>query len=96
MKKNDNIVVRQVPPAVFLVDITRGYNTKEESLLEIDDIGLAIWNCIERGDSRQQVIDKFLALLTDEKTQDFIEMVSEDIDTFLDILIQGGCIEEEE
>ncbi len=94
MKKNDNIVVRQVPPAVFLVDITKGYNNNKESLLEIDDMGLAIWNCIEYGNSRQQVIDKFLSLLSDEKTQDFIEMVSDDVNTFIDILIQGDCIEE--
>lgn len=95
MKKNDNIVVRQVPPAVFLVDITKGYNNNKESLLEIDDMGLAIWNCIEYGNSRQQVIDKFLSLLSDEKTQDFIEMVSDDVNTFIDILIQGDCIEED-
>ena len=95
MKKNENIVTRTVPPVVFLVDITKGYNNKEESLLEIDEIGLAIWNCINTGDSRQQVIDKFLSLLTDEKTQEFVEMVSGDVNAFIDILVQGGCIEEE-
>ena len=95
MNKNGNIVTRRVPPAVFLVDITKGYNSREESLLETDDVGLAIWECIEPGSSRQQVIDRFLSRLADEKTPEFIAMVTEDVNAFLDILAQGGCIGED-
>lgn len=96
MKKNSNIVTRCVPPVTFLVDITKGYNSKKENLLEIDEVGLAIWNCIMDGGSRQEVINKFLLLLNDEKTPEFISMVSDDVNSFIDILVQSGCIEEDE
>lgn len=96
MRKNSNIVTRVVPPVVFLVDITKSYNSKKESLLEIDDIGYAIWDCIEDGITRRDVIDKFLHLLNDEKTPEFVSMVSADVNSFLDVLVQSGCVEEEE
>lgn len=95
MKKNPNIVARKVPPVVFLVDITKCYNNKTQSLLEIDDIGFAIWECIESGMNRADIAERFLNLLTDEKTDDFIAMVKADVNAFLDILIQGGCLEED-
>ena len=96
MKKNPNIVTRSVPPVVFLVDITKCYNNKTESLLEIDDVGFAIWNCIESGMTRTEVLNRFLNLLTDEKTDEFVSMVTNDVNAFLDILVQAGCIEEDE
>ncbi len=94
MNRNPNIVIRKVPPAVFLVDITKCYNNKNESLLEIDDMGLAIWNCIGEASTRDDIIKLFLDILTDEKTNDFVEMVAEDVNAFLDILVMNGCVEE--
>ena len=95
MRKNPNIVVRTVPPAVFRVVKTKCYNSSDESMLEIDEIGHAIWNCMVGSRSRKEIISDFLKLLTDEKTPEFIETVTADVNAFLDILVDHNCAEEE-
>ena len=95
MKRNPNIVLRKVSPANFLVDITKSYNSSEESLLEIDDMGVAIWNCIEPGMSRQEIVASFLSLLADEKDEEFVSMVTGDVNEFLDLLVSYHCVLED-
>lgn len=96
MYKNENIVIRKVEPATFLVDITKCYNSTEETLTEINEIGCAIWNCINGNVTRQQILEAFLELLLDEKTDEFIEMVSNDVNSFVNLLLQQGCLIEKE
>ncbi len=96
MRRNPNIVVRAVDPANFLVDITKCYNSSEETLLEVDEMGLAVWNCIEDGMQRKDIVSAFLSLLIDEKTDEFVTMVTQDVNAFLDLLHQHKCIWEEE
>jgi len=95
MRRNPNIVVRKVDPANFLVDITKCYNSSEETLLEVDEMGLAVWNCIEDGMQRKDIVSAFLTLLVDEKTDEFVTMVTQDVNSFLDLLQQHQCILEE-
>ena len=95
MHRNPNIVVRTVKPANFLVDITRCYNNSDETLVEVDDMGLAVWRCIEGEMDRGGIVRAFLALLTDEKTEDFVAMVSRDVNEFLDLLVRQGCLVED-
>lgn len=95
MRQNPNIVVRKVDPANFLVDITKCYNSSEETLLEVDEMGLAVWNCIEDGLQREDIIRTFLSLLVDEKTNEFVAMVTQDVNAYLDLLLQHQCILEE-
>lgn len=95
MQRNPNIVLRKVNPANFLVDITKSYNSSEESLLEIDEMGVAIWNCIKPKMSRSDIVSSFLSLLTDEKDEDFVSMVSRDVNEFLDLLASYHCILED-
>lgn len=95
MRRNPNIILRKVEPAHFLVDITKSYNSTEESLLEIDEMGVAIWNCIESNMSRADIISSFLALLVDEKDDDFVSMVSKDVNEFIDFLVSYQCVLED-
>lgn len=96
MKKNPNIVIRKVKPASFLVDITKCYNNRNETLLEIDEIGCAIWNLIHEGSSNETVLHDFLELLSDEKTEEFVCMVRQDVNAFINILMINHCIIEED
>lgn len=92
MKKNPNIVIRKVTPASFLVDITKCYNNRNETLLEIDEMGCMIWNSIHEGSSNETVLHDFLELLSDEKTEEFVCMVRQDVNDFINILILNHCI----
>ena len=96
MRQNPNIVVRKVEPANFLVDITKCYNSREETLVEVDEMGLAVWNCIEDGMQREDIVTAFLSLLVDEKTDEFITMVTQDVNAFLNLLLLHQCILEDE
>lgn len=96
MRRNPNIVMRRVPPATFLVDITKCYNNKKDSLLEIDEIGAALWGLIDDEVTREIVCARFLDLLTDEKSEEFIEMVTNDINEFLDTMVANGTVYEGE
>ena len=95
MYRNPDIVMREVKPAHFLVDITKSYNSKEETMLEIDEMGVAIWNCIEPGMSRADIVSAFLALLTNEKDESFVAMVTKDVNEFLDLLASYHCVLED-
>ncbi len=95
VKRNPDVVLRKVNPANFLVDMTKSYNSSEETILEIDDMGVAIWNCIEPGMNRTEIISSFLSLLADEKDEDFVSMVSDDVNEFLDLLASYQCIMED-
>lgn len=96
MHRNPNIVVRKVEPANFLVDITKCYNSSEETLLEVDEMGLAVWSCIEGEMQRNAIISAFLDLLVDEKTDAFVSMVSQDVNEFLNLLLTHQCVLEED
>lgn len=92
MKKNPNIVLRTVKPATFLVDITKCYNRSEEALLEINEMGVAIWSCIKGDITREDIISAFLSMLSDEKEENFVAMVTNDVNNFLDLLIKHNCV----
>lgn len=96
MHKNPDIAIRKVPPATFLVDITKCYNNKKESLLEIDEMGCILWDLIKEGISREQLCLQFLNMLTDEKTAEFVRMVTNDVHEFLDIMEANGMVFEED
>lgn len=91
--KNPNIVVRKVEPSYFMVDITKCYNNDVEKMFITDDIGNNIWNVIEDGDSFDDIYIKFLDLITDEKTDELLEMIKNDLHEYLLLLIKNDCLE---
>lgn len=94
LRKNPNIVLRIVPPAAFLVDITRSYNNQDDTLVEINEMGRFIWKSIDGCMPDGTIISKLLDELQDEKTEEFVSMVSADVRQFLSMLVTHGCLEE--
>lgn len=93
-KKNENIVLRKIEPSYFLVDITKCYNNTEQKMFITDEVGAEIWNTIEDGDVFEAVYEKFLAKLTDEKTDELKECVRADLQEYIQKLLDQECIYE--
>ncbi len=93
-KKNSNIVLRKIYPSYFLVDITKCYNNTKQKMFITDEVGAEIWNTINCGDSFEQVFDKFLEKITDEKTADFKDCVKTDLQEFIQRLSEQEYIYE--
>lgn len=92
--KNENIIVRKVLPSYFLVDITKCYNNTEEKMFITDEIGYEIWNTIQNGDTYESIYNKFLNKLTDEKTDDLKKCVNDDLQEFMNRLLEQDCLYE--
>lgn len=91
-KKNENIIVRKVLPSFFFVDISKCYNNDNEKMFITDEIGKTIWEIIETGDDFNRVYLKFIEMLTDEKTEEFLSNVKNDLAEYIDLLVMHGCL----
>lgn len=92
--KNDNIVERVVPPSYFLVDITKCYNNEYEKMFITDEVGFEMWKSISNGDSFEDILANFLEKISDEKNNELIECIKNDLKEYLDLLQSQGCIYE--
>ena len=90
--KNKDIVIRHIEPAYFMVDIKKCYNNTTEKMFSTDEVGVAIWNVIQDGDSIDLVVNKFLELLKDEKTDELIRRVKLDTIEYIEKLKSEGII----
>lgn len=93
-KKNENIVLRVIPPSCFLVDITKCYNNEMEKMFVTDEIGAEIWKTINDGDTFENVLKNFLDKLKDEKTDVLISRVKTDLAEYMELLINQDCLYE--
>ena len=94
MTRNPDVILRHIPPSFFMIDSTKSYNNKVEHVMEVNEFGAFIWNAIEPGDTADTLLTRVLAAITDEKTDDLIQNIREDLDAFLEILLQSGNIVE--
>lgn len=90
--KNPNIVLRKIVPSYFMVDITKCYNNNYEKMFITDEMGAEIWNTISDGDDFEKIYSKFVNKLTDEKTEELLTMVREDLNEYLRLLIEHNCL----
>ena len=92
--KREDIVLRQVGEFFFLVDPKISYNDNAEDILQTNEIGACIWNCIEPGDSVYEISQKVLSFINDEKTEELVSIVTADTDEFLSTLVKQGLVME--
>lgn len=93
-KKNPNVVLREIDPSYFLIDITKCYNNTEEKMFITDEMGAEIWADITDGGSFETVFTAFLEKLTDEKTDDFKMRVRTDLKEYIQHLKEQGYLYE--
>lgn len=91
-KKNKNVVERAILPSYFLVDITKCYNNEHEKMFITDEMGIEIWRSISDGDLFENVLEKFLNKLTDDKNEKLIETVTNDLNEYLQLLMRQGYV----
>ena len=88
MKLNENFVLRKV--ANFWVVLPIGKQTVDFSgMLKLNDSGAMLWHILENHGDR----DSMVVALTAEYDVS-IQRAQADVDSFLDKLIQAGCIEQ--
>ena len=93
-KKNKNIVIRHIEPSYFFVDITKCYNNSQEKMFVTDEIGATIWEVCQDGDDFEIVLNNFLDKLSDDKTDEFVDMVGKDVKEYITRLVMEGFLEE--
>ena len=61
--RNTNYVLREVHDSFFLIDITDNYFNGKCKMLELNEIGAFIWNCIEKPSDAASVTDRLLSVI---------------------------------
>lgn len=88
MKLNESFVLRQV--AGTWVVLPLGEESVDfNGMLTFNDSGAMLWKVLEQGGGRDELVAALIAEYRVEK-----DVASADVDEFLDVLAQVGCIEE--
>ena len=94
--KSKGITLRKTGEFYFLIDPKLSYNSDEEDIFQTDEIGACIWNSINDNVDLKTITQKVLSYINDEKTEDLIKTVTNDIEEYLQILSYNGLVEVKE
>lgn len=86
IKKNKEIVLRKVGQFYFLIDPRVSYNSDDEDIFQTDEIGAAMWNCIDEETDFTTVYESFIKLLNDELTPELRRQIDSDLRDYLNQL----------
>lgn len=90
LKKNENIVLRNIHGSCFLIDISDKYQGDKCSMYEINETGEFIWNSISDGKEISNVADELAAAIIDEVDY---ELVLSDVTEYIRDLCGKGFVE---
>ena len=85
--KNENIILRSVPPFYFFVDITESYASA--SLYETNEVGAFIWNNMEKVNGMEQLVKLLMSEISSGSQISYIELESDIQNFFLQLLKKG-------
>jgi len=90
IKKNADIVCRNIHGSIFLINITENYNNDLCTIYEINDIGEFIWHQLETQRSISDVVDTLI-----ENINNYVEYrdIYEDAKEFIDTLVSLNFVE---
>lgn len=87
MKIRDGFILRDVGGKTFVVAV--GELSKEfHGMITLNDTGKFIWQCIENGDSKEEIVDKMCAEYDAER-----EIIDNDVEKFIKKLEKDNIIE---
>lgn len=90
IKKNDNIVARQIHGTFFLIDISDNYSNNKCALYEINETGMFIWNNI----NGLHKLDDIATLLKNAILDDVdYRVISDDVADFINALVIKHFVE---
>lgn len=87
MKQNPNFIVSDLAATHILVPIGQSA-VNFNAVISLNDMGQAIWNMLEKETTEEELLRKILAEYNVSEQQ-----AKADIDKFLAILNEHGCIE---
>lgn len=88
MNKNENIILRNIHDAYFLVDITDNFQDDKCTLYEINEIGKVIWDNINNNG-----IDEITSIIYDLIVDDIdYSVIHDDVSNFIDLLIKNNFV----
>ncbi len=82
-QRNDRVVLRKCGEFNFLIDPYLTYNSDDEDILQINDIGTLIWESVKIPKEYNEIIREILESITDDKTMELVNMIKEDVLSFL-------------
>ncbi len=88
MKIRDGFILRDVGGKTFVV-ATGALSTEFSGMITLNETGKFIWNCINEGMDAEQIVQKIVTSFEDAD----IDVVTNDVTTFINKLIEGKIIE---
>ncbi len=89
--RNQNVVLRCIHNSFFLIDITENYLEKKFDLYEINEIGVFLWNRMEKEVTVEKLKTELIKEIDSEVSEEDIE---KDIISFLETLRRRNFINE--
>lgn len=89
MKLNPEYVLRKVA-GEYVVVPTGKSSQKINGLITLNDSAVFIWECVVKGMNRQEILEKTMEEFEGDK-----EAVEQDVNGFLDMLVEEGFATEE-
>ena len=89
--RNQNVVLRCINNSFFLIDITENYLEKKFDLYEINEIGVFLWNRMEKEVTVEKLKTELIKEIDSEVSEEDIE---KDIISFLETLRRRNFINE--
>ena len=87
MKVKENFVLRQIAGAWVVLPL--GAATLDlNGMLKLNESGVLLWRCLEQNGGREELIQALL-----DTYQVSREQAAQDVDAFLEKLIQAGCLD---
>ena len=88
MKLRDDFVLRQVAATWVVLPLSRE-TVDFNGMIRLNDTGALLWQRLEQGSDREGLIRELTSCYAVSETQ-----AGEDVDAFLNVLRNAGCIEE--
>lgn len=91
-RRNSEIVLRKCGDFRFLINPRLSYNKEEEDIIQLDDMGVFIWNSLKEEQALENIVEKILLEVEDDNKNDLKNTVQEDVKMFIKELVLQGYI----
>ena len=91
VKRNDRIILRKCGEFTFLIDPFLSYNSDDEDIIQLDEIGEVVWNGISDKTDFEDLLNNLFKVI-EEFDEELKHTISEDIKAFLTELACLGYV----
>ncbi len=91
IKRNNNIVLRNIHSLYYLVDIKCNYNNESHSIPTLNEVGKVIWESIEKPTKLDDVVKKVITSFDISGIN--INDIKSDVIEYISLLIKMGYVE---